>query len=149
MIYTHVFGNWNRPKSLDPLRTCRQIYDEASILAYRITLFRVHTEHWPDSNFFQTKYVSRLPPKLIPAVQHLTFRLPRGMPYEPLCLQPFARRLRTSRLSPEVPSNLLSPCTASSTHFSIRRCSGIRFLLLAQENPLLDAVTQPYLHPQL
>jgi hypothetical protein len=81
-IYEHVFGTWRSPNPLAFLQTCRQIHAEAGNLAFSMTLFRMHTEHWADHDFFQARYVSQLSKSRLSSVSHLALRLPRGAPYD-------------------------------------------------------------------
>jgi hypothetical protein len=81
-IYELVFGDWHFLKPLGFLQTCRQIHNEAANLAFSRTLFRMHTEHWADHDFFQARYASQLSPTRLSNVRHLVLRLPRGAPYD-------------------------------------------------------------------
>jgi hypothetical protein len=81
-IYEHVFSDWHSLNPLAFLQTCRQVHTEAADLAFSKTLFRLHTEHWADHDFFQARYTSHLPPTRLSSVRHLALRLPRGAPYD-------------------------------------------------------------------
>lgn len=81
-IYGYVFGDWADTTSLQLLKTCHQINAEASDLAFSKTLFRLHSEHWADHDYFQARYLSLLPRARLSSIRHLALRLPRGAPYD-------------------------------------------------------------------
>jgi hypothetical protein len=81
-IYGYVFSDWEETTSLPLLSTCHQIHSEAVDLAFSKTLFRIHSEHWADHDYFQARYVSLLPPARLSSIRHLAVRLPRGAPYD-------------------------------------------------------------------
>jgi len=80
LIYNYVFSDWRDTGSLNLLRTCRQVYKEN--LAFSQTLFKIHTEHWPDQDYFQARYTSRLSRPRLNSIRNLALRLPRGAPYD-------------------------------------------------------------------
>lgn len=81
-IYGYVFGDWTATTSLPLLRTCHQIHAEAADLAFSKTLFRIHSEHWADHDYFQARHLSLLSPARLSSTRHLALRLPRGAPYD-------------------------------------------------------------------
>jgi hypothetical protein len=81
-IYNYVFHDWQSPNPLAFLQTCRHIHAEAANFAFSKTLFRLHTEHWADHDFFQARYTSQLSRARLSSVSHLALRLPRGAPYD-------------------------------------------------------------------
>ncbi|QDS71551.1 hypothetical protein FKW77_005568 [Venturia effusa] len=81
-IYGYVFDDWKDKTSLQLLQACHQINAEASNLAFSKTLFRFHSEHWADHDYFQARYISLLPRARLSSVHHLALRLPRGAPYD-------------------------------------------------------------------
>jgi hypothetical protein len=81
-IYELVFGYWEDATSLPLLSTCHQIHSEAANLAFSKTLFRIHSEHWADHDYFQARYCSLLSPSRLSSIRHLAIRLPRGAPYD-------------------------------------------------------------------
>jgi hypothetical protein len=81
-IYGLVFSDWEDTTSLSLLSTCRQIHSEAADLAFSQTLFRIHSEHWADHDYFQARYISLLSPSRLSSIRSLAIRLPRGAPYD-------------------------------------------------------------------
>jgi hypothetical protein len=81
-IYNYVFSDWEETTSLPLLSTCHKIHSEAADLAFSKTLFRIHSEHWADHDYFQARYISLLPPSRLSSIRHLAIRLPRGAPYD-------------------------------------------------------------------
>ncbi|KIW03071.1 uncharacterized protein PV09_05717 [Verruconis gallopava] len=84
MIFEWLYSDWSvgGAKSLALLRTCRQLYHEASKVAFERALFRIHTEHWPNPEHFRARHLARIAPDARAAIRHLALRLPRGMPHD-------------------------------------------------------------------